>query len=130
MENREAITTHFDSFTPRPGPQQCGGRPPALLGAGGEPVHGSMHMSDGGAEGDLVQNRQATGRPSTLAPGRDRSVTPRRGACDLVLRGGSLPPERANGLRLSRMAFQQQMSGGRDAGENFWCECTEDALRT
>ena len=106
---------HFDIATPRPGPQQCSGRPLAIAeeaGAGGDPVHGDVHMPDG-AGGNPMQLIQAQGPPASLAPrrDRDRSVTPRRGHL-LALRSGSSPPERERALNPFQRSLPMQMPNG------------------
>ena len=117
---------HFDISTPRLA-QQSSGRPLALadaMGAGGNPVHGNVHMP-GGAGGDSMQIRQALGVPGSFHPGRDRSVTPRRGGPLAMLRSGSSPPERGSALSVFQPGSQRQMP---DGGQ-FGMQCTEDALR-
>ena len=104
---------HFNIATPRPGPQQCSGRPLVIAedaGAGGNPMHGDVHMPDG-AGGNPMQLLQAQGPPAILAPRRDRSVTPRRGHL-LALRSGSSPPERERALSLFQRSLPMQMPNG------------------
>ena len=120
---------HFNIATPRLGPLPSGGRPPALEGAGIDPVHGDVRMLTG-AGGDLVPLRRAMGPPSTLGPDRDRSVTPRRAGRSPMLRSGSSPPHHGRALQVSRMASQRQMPDGGTADQQCWMECTEEALRT
>ena len=57
MAGRDEIP-HFNIATPRLGPQASGGIPPALEGAGMDPVHGDVRMP-ASAGGDLMQRRQA-----------------------------------------------------------------------
>ena len=126
MANNDQLM-HFDISTPRLGPQQSSGRPLALadvMRAGGNPVHGNVHMP-GGAGGDSMQTRQALGVPASFHPGRDRSVTPRRGGPLAMLRSGSSPPERGSALSVFQPGSRRQMP---DSGQ-FWMQCTEDALR-
>ena len=118
---------HFNLVTPQPEPQQRDDQIPAQLEgpqAGEGSTRGDMHMS-GGAGGDPLQLRRANGIPSSFNPARERSVTPRRGGPLTVLRGGSSPPERERALNIVRMRSQRQMS----SNEQFWMECTENALR-
>ena len=120
MANPNEQIVHFDIATPRPGPQSN-----EEQGAGGNPVHGDVHMS-GGAGGNPVQLRQAQGLPSSFNPhGRERSVTPRRSAPLWQLRSGSSSPERERAVNALRMRTQRQMSGN----EHFWMDRTEEALR-
>ena len=78
MSNPNEQIVHFDIATPRPGPQSN-----EEQGAGGNPVHGDVHMT-GGAGGNPVQLRQAQGLPSSFNPqGRERSVTPRMGCASI-----------------------------------------------
>ena len=110
---------HFNIATPRLEEQPSSGRPlavAALAGAGGDPVHGDVHMpvgaggdpvhgnvhTVGGAGGDPVQNRRALGLPGSLNPGRERSHTPRRDGPVAMLRSGSSPPDRFSALSIPR----------------------------
>ena len=118
---------HFDIATPRPGPQECSGRPLAQLEgprAGGDPVRGDAHMSVG-VGGDSLQLRQAQGLPSSFIPARERSVTPRRGVPLTALRSGSTPPERQRALGLIQTRSRRQAP----TAETYWVTCTENALR-
>ena len=81
MANGEQL--HFDISTPRLEPQQSSGRPLATADATserGDLVRGDVRMP-GGSGG----TRRALGPPSTLHPGRERSVTPRRGGLSQCL---------------------------------------------
>ena len=113
-------TMRFSIATPRTGPQLAQLEGPR---AGGDPVRGNAHMSDG-AGGDSLQPRQAQGLPSSFAPARDRSNTPRRGGPLAALRSGSSPPERERALGVIRQRYQRQTP----SGEQYWMECTEAAL--
>ena len=126
MANNNDQLMHFDISTPRL-EQQSSGRPLALVdltGAGGDPVHGNVHMP-GGAGGDPVQTRRALGLPGSLHPGRERSTTPRRSGPLAMLRSGSSPPERASALSVLLPSSRRQMP---DNGQ-FWMQCTDNALR-
>ena len=127
MANNNDQLMHFSIHTPRQDPQESSGRPLAAIegnGAGGDPVHGNVHRSDG-AGGDSMRIRQAQGLPASFNPARERSVTPRRGAPQNMLRGGSSPPERERALGVIPRVSQRQMP----SSEQFWMECTENALR-
>ena len=114
---------HFDISTPR-GPQPADGQPLAIMGdgAGREPMQRNLHLLTG-AGGDPTQLRQARGLPASFNPERERSVTPRRGGALALLRSGSSPPERREALSM----FQSWRQ--RPDTEQFWRQCTEDALR-
>ena len=91
-------------------------------GAGGDPVRRSMRALDG-AGGDPTQLRQARGHPASFNPERERSTTPRRDGALALLRSGSSPPERRHALGMYQSWRQ------RPDTEQFWTQCTEDALR-
>ena len=112
-------TLHFDIATPRQGPQTSSGRPLVLEGAGGNPVHGDVHMP-AGAGGDLTQYRRAVGLPSSLAPGRDRP------SCSEAVAHRRSVNVRS---RCPRWPFNGKCLLGGNADKHVWMECTEDALR-
>ena len=122
-ENNEQLV-HFDIATPR-------GADDGMDGAGREPVRRSLQSLGGagrepvhsGAGREPVQLRRAQGQPSTFNPERDRSTTPRREATLALIRGGSSPPERRHALGM------MQHLGRRPDAEQFWAQCTEDALK-
>ena len=127
-DNMDQVMSYDIRGHPRFEALPSSGRPPAsaaALGAGGDPVHGNMQAL-AGAGGDTLQTVQARGPPATFHPERGpRSVTPRRGALAAILRGGSSPPERRNALSLRLASLRGQPSDS----EQFWMQCTEDALR-
>ena len=115
---------HFNISTPRGAPS-ANGQPMAVMdedGAGREPVRRSAQALEG-ARGDPARLRQAHGHPTSLNPERERSTTPRRDGALALLRSGSSPPERRHALGM----FQSWRQ--RPDTEQFWTQCTEDALR-
>ena len=70
--DREQIPHFSVTLAPAPQQPQVPGATPSLAignsaGAGGDPVHGDVHMLGSGAGGDSVQLRLAMGTPLELS---------------------------------------------------------------